>query len=149
MTNANTTTVPALVLKRTYQAPRERVYAAWTSPDVAAKFMGPGEVKATNVQMDVRPGGKYSITMLLTDGDTMIVSGTYREVRAPERLSMTWRWQEDDPKDEYDSLLTLEFNDLGGATELILTHDGIRTVESRGRHEGGWTKIVDQLSRAL
>jgi uncharacterized protein YndB with AHSA1/START domain len=142
-------TVPALVLRRTYHAPRQRVFDAWTKPDLAARFLGPGEVTVPEIEMDVRTGGAYRITMLMPDGERMIVGGTYREVRAPERLSMTWRWQEDDPSEEHESLLTLEFNELAGGTELVLTHEQLASVESRDRHEHGWTGIVDQLAAVL
>jgi uncharacterized protein YndB with AHSA1/START domain len=141
----STTAVPALTLRRRYAAPRERVFAAWTKPEIAATFLGPGDVTVPEIQMDVRTGGSYRIMMLMADGEQMIVTGVYREVVAPERLSMTWRWQEDDPAEEYDSLLTLEFNELGGETEVVLTHAQLASVDSRDRHEGGWTAILDQL----
>jgi len=95
--------------------------------------------------MDVRTGGSYSITMLMPDGECWNVGGTYREVRPPERLCMTWRWDEDKPEDEYDTLLTLEFNELDGGTELVLTHEQFASVDSRDRHEAGWTAIIQQL----
>ena len=50
----------------------------------------------------------------MADGERWNVRGTYREVRPPERLVMTWRWEEDKPEDEHDTLLTLEFNELDG-----------------------------------
>jgi uncharacterized protein YndB with AHSA1/START domain len=140
------TAVPALTLRRRYTAPRERVFSASTKPEIAATFLGPGDVTVQEIQMDVRTGGSYRIMMLMSDGEQMVVTGVYREVFAPERLSMTWRWQEDDPADEFDSLVTLEFNELGAETELVLTHAQLRSVESRDRHEGGWTAILDQLA---
>jgi uncharacterized protein YndB with AHSA1/START domain len=143
----STTAVPALTLRRRYTAPRARVFAAWTNPEIAATFLGPGDVKVPEIRMDVRTGGSYSITMLMPDGERMVVTGVYREVVAPERLSMTWRWQEDDPADEFDSLVTLEFNELGAETEVVLTHAQLRSVESRDRHEGGWSDILDQLAK--
>jgi uncharacterized protein YndB with AHSA1/START domain len=87
--------------------------------------------------------------MLMPDGERLNVGGTYREVRPTERLCMTWRWEEDNPEDEYDTLLTLEFNELDGGTELILTHEQFASAESRDRHEEGWTQIVDQLAPVL
>jgi len=141
--------VPAIVLRRTYNAPRQRVFDAWTNPEIAARFMGPGDVKAEIVELNARPGGSYRIVMHMQDGTTMPVFGTYREVRAPERLSMTWSWEEDDPADQYESILTLDFNEVNGKTELVLTHDQLRTVESRDNHESGWTKIVDALATVL
>jgi uncharacterized protein YndB with AHSA1/START domain len=141
--------VPALVLRRTYAAPRQRVFDAWTNPELAMKFFGPGDVTVPEMEMDVRTGGTYRIVMLMPDGERMNVGGTYREVRAPERLSMTWRWEEDDPADEFDTLLTLDFNEVAGGTELVLTHEQLASVESRDRHADGWGKILDQLEATL
>ncbi len=146
MNQTQTPILPRVVLRRKYNASRERVFAAWTQPDIAAKFLGPGDITIPEVQMDVRSGGSYRITMLKPDGERMVARGTYREVRPPERLSMTWRWEEDDPADEHESLLTLEFNELGSGTELVLTHDQFISAESRDRHEQGWSIIVDQLA---
>ncbi|MEO9263885.1 MAG: SRPBCC domain-containing protein [Candidatus Baltobacteraceae bacterium] len=149
MTETHAPVVPALVLRRTYKAPRERVFSAWTTPETAVRFLGPGDVTIPEIHMDARTGGSYRITMLKADGERLLVSGVYREVIAPARLSMTWRWEEDNPAEEYDSLLTLEFNDLGGETELILTHAQIATAQSRDNHEHGWTAILDKLPDVL
>jgi uncharacterized protein YndB with AHSA1/START domain len=138
--------VPAIVLRRTYGAPRQRVFDAWTQPQLAAKFLGPGDVTVPEIEMDVRQGGTYRIVMLMPDGERYNVGGTYREVRSPELLSMTWRWEEDDPADEYDSLLTLEFNEVPDGTELVLKHEQLKSVESRDRHADGWGKIMDELT---
>ncbi len=141
--------VPALILRRTYAAPPQRVFEAWTKPELAMKFLGPGDVTVPEVRMDVRTGGSYSIVMLMPDGERWNVAGTYRDVRPPERLSMTWRWEEDKPEDEYDTLLTLEFNELAGGTELVLTHEQFASVDSRDRHAEGWTAIMQQLGAAV
>ena len=143
------TIVPALVLKRIYDAPPERVYAAWTEPQTIPKFLGPGSVKSVDVKMDVRVGGSYSLVMVKDDGERLPVRGVYREVQPAKRLSMTWRWEEDNPAEEYDTLLSLDFIDLGGKTELILTHEQFASAESRSNHEGGWTQILDQLAAVL
>ena len=127
----------------------ERVFDAWTNPELAMKFFGPGDVTVPEMEMDVRTGGTYRIVMVMPDGERMNVGGTYREVRAPERLSMTWRWEEDDPADEFDTLLTLDFNEVAGGTELVLTHEQLASVESRDRHADGWGKILDQLEATL
>jgi uncharacterized protein YndB with AHSA1/START domain len=149
MTQTGTPVVPALVLRRTYEASRDRVFDAWTKPEIAAKFMGPGDHAARDIKMDVREGGSYSITMVGETGEELKVRGKYRGVNRPERLSMTWSWEEDDPKDEIESLLTLEFNDADGGTEVVLTHEQLASVESAERHKEGWTMILDQLSAVV
>lgn len=146
MTDVQSPAVPAVVLRRTYPVARERVFAAWTNPEIAARFLGPGDVVASDITMDVRLGGAYSITMESPEMGRMTVRGKYVEVKAPERISMTWRWEEDDPAEEYDSLLTLEFHDRNGHTDFVLTHEKIATQASRDRHNEGWTAIVDQLA---
>jgi len=143
------TIVPALILKRIYDAPPERVYAAWTEPQTLAKFLGPGSVKALEIETDVRVGGSYSLVMVKDDGERLPVRGVYREVQPAKRLSMTWRWEEDNPADEYDTLLSLDFIDLGGKTELILKHEQFASAESRSNHEQGWTPILEQLVAVL
>jgi uncharacterized protein YndB with AHSA1/START domain len=146
MSNTHTPVAPALVLRRTYAAPRQRVFDAWTKPELAMKFLGTGDVTVPEVRMDVRTGGSYTIVMRMPDGELWNVRGTYREVRPPERLVMTWRWEEEKPEDEHDTLLTLEFNDLDGGTELVLTHEQFASEDSRDRHQEGWTKIMGQLA---
>jgi uncharacterized protein YndB with AHSA1/START domain len=149
MTNLQPAAVPAAVLRRTYPVPRERVFAAWTSPEIAARFLGPGDTKAGEITMDVRVGGAYSITMLSPEHGRMVARGSYLDVKPPERLVMTWSWEEDDPADEHESLLTLEFNERDGGTELVLTHEKLASIESRDNHERGWTMIVDELASVL
>ena len=146
MSDTQTTAVPALVLRRTYKASPQSVFDAWTTPEIAATFLGPGDHALREVEMDVRTGGTYRMVMLKPDGERLPVSGTYRVVRPPHKLSMTWRWEEDDPADEYDSILTLEFNPVPGGTELVLTHEQLASLESRERHGEGWAMILDQLA---
>lgn len=149
MSEASTTVVPALVLSRIYNVPPERLYDAWTNPDAIGKFLGPNPVHVVEIEMDVRAGGKYSLVMVRPDGERLPVRGEYRDVQRPKRLSMTWRWEEDNRADEYDTLLTLEFLDRGGKTELVLTHEQFATAESRNNHKEGWTAILEQLDSSL
>ena len=149
MSDGSAILIPSLVLSRTYDAPVERVYAAWTDPKILQKFLGPGSVKATDIETDVRVGGKYRVVMLMDDGERMVATGVYREVQVPSRLVMTWRWEEENPSNEHDTLLTLEFFDRGGKTELVLTHENFAAADSRERHEHGWNDALDKLGRSL
>jgi uncharacterized protein YndB with AHSA1/START domain len=142
-------TIPAIVIRRTYDVPPERVFEAWTTPELAKQFLGPNDVNAPEVSMDVRVGGSYHIIMQMADGERWRVGGVYRDVQRPKRLQMTWRWQEDNPADEHETLLTLEFNPHEGGTELVLTHEQLASEESRAGHERGWEAITEQLRGVL
>lgn len=139
------TVVPALVIRRTYSASPERVYEAWTDPKLAQQFLCPAGMTAPEVQMDVRTGGKFRIVMMLPSGEPYVAYGVYRDVQPNKRLSMTWQWEEENPADEHESLLTIEFNAHGSGTELILTHEKLASVESRESHAHGWNSIVEKL----
>jgi uncharacterized protein YndB with AHSA1/START domain len=145
MTDTQTAEATKLVLRRTYHVPRERLFEAWTTPNILTQFLGPGEVKCAEVNVDLRVGGAYRIVMLMPDGERMVATGRYREIDRPSRVACTWKWEEDNPAEEKETLLTLEFLDLGAETELVLTHEALRDADSRDRHTQGWTQILDQL----
>lgn len=149
MTNLQSATVPALVLRRTYAASRERVFDAWTTPDVLQRFLMTGNVTHVEAATDPKTGGTFSITMDHAIAGRLRASGTYLEVKKPSRLVMTWRWEEDSPEEEYDSILTLDLYERDGGTELVLTHEKLGSLESRENHEEGWTEIMAQLAVVL
>jgi predicted enzyme related to lactoylglutathione lyase len=93
----------------------------------------------------VRVGGRYRIAMLTPDGETFVAHGTYREVVPAQRLVMTWAWEEDDPADVHESLLTLEFAAHEDGTELTLTHENLASLESRERHGEGWNAVLAKM----
>ncbi len=143
------TTVPTtLVMRHTFAASQERVFAAWSTPEILSEFIAPGELRS-RVEADVRPGGAYRIAMIRPDGEEWIVRGVYREVVPPSRIVCTWAWEEDDPADEQQTVLTLEFIARGRDTELVLTHENFRDAAQRDRHEDGWTQIVTKLEGRL
>src|SRR5579863_9006416 len=140
-----TDTATGLVLRRTFDAPRERLFEAWTTPAIAREFLGPGDVKVEEIAMDPRVGGAYRIAFRRPDGELMVARGIYRELRAPERIVCTWAWDEDDAALERETMLTIEFHERGGKTELVLTHERFRDSEQRDNHEHGWTAILDRF----
>jgi uncharacterized protein YndB with AHSA1/START domain len=136
-----------LVLRRVLQAPPERVYEAWTTPEHLRAFFCPESFTATDVTADARVGGAYRITMMSAEGEAYVAHGTYRELVKPERIVCTWSWEEDDPALEIETLLTLELRARGRDTELVLTHERFRDAAQRDRHGEGWTSILAKLER--
>jgi uncharacterized protein YndB with AHSA1/START domain len=138
VSNTKTAPVPALVIRRTFNAPRTKVFDAFTDAASLRTWLCPPEAKITDLTADVREGGKYRIAFLAPDGEAMTVTGIYSEVKRPERIAYTWRWQEDNAADERDTFIKVEFAERAGATEMTFTHEGFVSEESRGRHEQGW-----------
>ncbi len=137
----------ALEVRRTFQAPAQRVFAAWTSPEELKRWSGPGPVTTPFAEVDLRVGGCYCIHMREPDGAEHRVFGVYREVDPPRRLVYTWSWEGD--SESVDSLVTVEFHERGNATEVVLRHEGFPTKERRDRHESGWSGCLDKLETVL
>ncbi len=137
-----------LNISRTFAAPRDQVYAAWTEPEHLKRWWGPEGVTAPVVEIDLRTGGRYRTCMRTPEGDRW-VGGEYTEVTPPERLVFTWSWEGDYTADSPETLVTVEFRDLGDMTEVALTHERFGSTESRDHHRHGWSSSLDCLEQAL
>lgn len=80
----------AVTLTRTFNAPRERVFRAWTDPRYVARWWGPRGFKTVVRTLDVRPGGSWRIEQQGADGSVRRFAGTYLEVVTPERIVNTF-----------------------------------------------------------
>ena len=147
MAIAQPTTETALRITRTFRASREKVFRAWTEPEALKRWFAPDDAFDTRVLLfDSRPGGRYRIDMRKDDA-SHIVAGEYREVRPPERLVFTWKWENHPERGTEDTIVTLEFLDHGGSTELVLTHERFPDAAIRDDHNKGWTGCLDRLAR--
>ncbi len=150
MSEIDTAPAAALVLRRTYNAPRERVFSAWTQPEIMRRWMCPADTTISEIAFEAQTGAPYRIVMLAGDGERFVVRGSIRELRAPERLSLTWQWEDDEGNLEgNETILTLDFRASGNETELVLTHENFTGDEQRGRHAEGWTSALEKLPTAL
>ena len=137
----------ALQITRTFPAPREDVFRAWTDPQAIVKWFAPTDQYVTRVPaFDLREGGAYRIEMRLDD-KVHTVAGVYREIRPPEKLVFTWRWESaPDEGDAGETIVTVVLLDLGKrTTELRLTHERFASDAARDEHEKGWTGCLDRL----
>ncbi len=144
------TTAPArtsLRLTRFFKAPPQKVFEAWTTPDLLARWMGPAGVTVRSAQVSPTVGGSYRIEMYKAEaGTTWIASGTFREVVPSQKLVMTWGWER---PDRYETLLTILFAPKAGGTELTLIHERFATEEDLGSHEHGWTGSLEKLAAVV
>ena len=143
----------ALRAERTFDAPREAVFAAWTNPEVLRRWWAsePGW-RSPSAEVDLRVGGRYRLSMGEPDGGPVhTVTGEYTEVRPPERLAYTWAWEGDPPEMDGSAgtLVTVEFTEDDGRTTVIVVHTGFATEQARDMHTGGWGGCLDSLGRRV
>ena len=148
MAKPNPSRVTALHLTRTFAAPRKSVFGAWTDPEALKRWFGPVGYSTPSAEVDLRVGGQYRLGMRkLPDGDIFYLTGAYREVRPPEKLVYTWRWESEPELGE--TIVTVEFRDLGNATEVVLTQELFPTEKARDDHDKGWNSCLDRLAQAV
>lgn len=141
-----------LRLERTFDAPPEDVFDAWTNPEVLERWWAARPTwTSPGCDVDLRPGGRYALRMRDDEtGDVHVVGGEYREVERPTRLVYTWRWEgAEGLHPGHESLVTVEFVATGAGTNVVVEHSRLASEESRERHTAGWTGTLDNLGRRL
>ncbi len=135
-----------LRIERTFEAPREEVFDAWTNPEVLRRWWAAGpDWDTPSAEVDLREGGRYRLSMRNPESnETHAVGGEYREVRRPERLVYTWAWEGESPEPS-ETVVTVEFTGREGATDVVLLHEGFSSAESRAAHEHGWNAVLENL----
>ncbi len=136
-------TLNSLRVARTIQADRQAVWDAWTQTEHMKNWACPETGSVLEVEIDLRVGGAYKIVMNV-EGAAHTAFGTYREVDAPNRLVYTWDWEEESHS-VGETLVTVEFEERGDATEVVLVHEGFPVVEAKDGHEQGWGSCLNRL----
>ena len=147
--NDTQTSAPALTITRTFDAPRERVFNAFTDADLIRQWFGPPGTNVSAVTFDARTGGRFRVLMKNSTGEDFNAHGVIAEFRAPERLAYTFAWEEDDPKDEHETFVTVDFVDRGKRTDIVFTQERFVSVESRDGHTKGWNGSFGKLDALL
>lgn len=140
-------TADALTLRveRVVQAGRERVYAAWTTPEIIRRWSAPHGMSIGDGEMDVKPGGRWRVVMVEPDGTRHEAFGVYLQVTPPEKLVYTHRWHHDGGSATPETTVTVEFLEQGAGTRVVLTQEGFGSAASRDGHGEGWGSTMDRL----
>ncbi len=137
----------SLEIKRVINAPRARVYAAWTDPAQLKQWFGPENVETRDLIADARVGGKFRWDLTNSEGEKMTMRGEYRELQLGKKIVLTWQWEDDEDWENHLSIVTVELSDRDGDTELRLTHEQLPNEQSRDGHNAGWNSALDKLER--
>ena len=135
-----------LEIRRVIKAPRPRVFASWTTPELMQRWFAPRGMRVANASADLRVGGEYRVEIRGVDDAEYVATGAYRKIVPNELLSFTWG-NGCDPHSK-ETLVTITFRDFEDGTELILIHEGFSSADAAARHERGWTGCLDKLEEA-
>jgi len=142
--NSTHTAADTIVQEITINAPASRVFDALANPSERVQWWTAedGRFRATKVDSDLRPGGKWAMHGTRQDGSPFTVKGEYRAVQRPTLLEFTWLpdWQGDDTE----SVVRVDFTGEGPTTHVRLTQSGLTSERSRASHRG-WPQILTWL----
>ncbi|MGO8969934.1 MAG: SRPBCC family protein [Myxococcaceae bacterium] len=132
-----------LLVRRTIDAPAERLFRAWTEPDQLVKWWGPPPGRCSEAEVDLRVGGKYRIANAFPDGSVVWISGEFERISPPRELIFTWRLEGSRTTER----VTVRFDQSGSSTEVVVIHERIGSAQARRGHEQGWQGCLDGLAR--
>lgn len=147
-----------LTLKRTFDAPRELVFKAWTDPSLLTQWWGPREFTIPVCKVEAHPGGKFLIVMhgpKNSDFDLDLpMTGIFQEFDPPRRLVFTNEALPDEKGiSQLETLCTVTFTQIGSKTEMTLHIDVVRstpaTAGALAGMEMGWSQSLDKLTEYL
>jgi uncharacterized protein YndB with AHSA1/START domain len=134
-------------IEREFDAPRERVFAAFTDPELIPQWWGQRGTTTVVDEMDVRPGGRWRFVGGGSDGSEQGFHGEFREVTPPERIVMTFEWE---GLPGHVSVETAEFVDLGDGRTRIDTTTVFDSNEDRdGMIENGMESGMNESYQRL
>jgi uncharacterized protein YndB with AHSA1/START domain len=137
-------------VERIFDAPRDRVFAVYTDPELIPEWWGPRGTETMVDEMDVRPGGRWRFLTRDSDGSEIAFRGVFREVTPPERLVQTFEWE---GMPGHVSVDSATFEDLGDQTRIV-SDSTFHTPEERdgmieSGMEGGLNDTYDRLEEVL
>jgi uncharacterized protein YndB with AHSA1/START domain len=150
---AQTAMEGTVVINRVFDAPRERVWQAWTDPKMMAQWFGPRGFTSSVPELNARIGGQLRIVMHGPDGHDYPMKGAFREVRPPERLVFSNIATDTDGNHLLEGETTVTFSERAGKTTLMLKSHAIGKVPIAAQMlagmEAGWTQSIDKLGELV
>jgi uncharacterized protein YndB with AHSA1/START domain len=138
---STSTTETGIRIERVLQASIDRVYDAWTRPELLTHWYCPNPELDLKVDADVRIGGSYVVTM-----GPHVLRGGYTELEPPRLIAFTWKW---DHADGAASQVRVELSEVDGGTRMLLSHTGLENAEDVKNHLQGWQGDLVRLRLVL
>lgn len=127
----------------------EELYKAWISPEALTQWWRPMGKKLTDVKNEVREGGSIKYTAHDNEAP-LVIKGKYEEVKENEKLVYTWDFNfSNEAFEESPYRLTINFEEQGIGSRLIVKQENLKDHEAVMVHEKGWKKELENLQHYL
>lgn len=140
-----------IVITSLFDAPRDTVFAAWTTAEHLQRWFAPAGYSVTFCTVEFRVGGAWRLCFQHPDGRETWARGTYREIVAPERIVFTDIVVDKEDAPRLEVLTTVTFADERGKTRLTVQVNVVELFDPSaapiiGRLDSGWRETVEKLA---
>lgn len=136
-----------IIISRVFNAPREKVWLAYTEADLFKQWIGPRRLQTRIDTWELEPGGKWAFTNIDEDGSLYSFHGYYHEVTPRERIIQTFEY---DAWPSKVSLETAAFEELAGDKTKVTSVSVFQSPEDRdGMLKSGMEKGVREGNEKL
>ncbi len=149
-----------LTIVRTFNAPKELVWKAWTEPEHFKKWWGPREFSCPDAEIDFRIGGKFLSSMMDDNGNKIWATGTYKEIIPNKKIVFTDSFADEKgnivSSEDYgmkgvplEMMVTVLLEEENGKTKMTMTHQGLPAGEHSEGANIGWNTSFDKMVELL
>lgn len=147
-------TLGSFTLTRAFEAPRDLVWRAWTEPERVARWWGPRGFTSRVLDYDPRTGGAIRIDMHAPDGAVYPMSGAFRDLAPPERLSFIGSAVDGEGRPLFEVLHTITLAEDGPVRTILTMQARVLTATAAAAPhlsgaKVGWTQQLERLAAYL
>jgi len=157
-----------LEMERIFEAPIERVWDAWTKPEIMALWNGPRAWPMAEAEGNLRVGGKWRARLHSDEGQAcskncgelegknygtpnkaggfdLFQSGEYKVIEPMTKLVFTFGWESGHSMPGVETLITIQLEKRGNRTRMLFTQERMTDEFEVTSHRGGWTSAFGRL----
>ncbi|MEQ9422955.1 MAG: SRPBCC domain-containing protein [Cyclobacteriaceae bacterium] len=138
-----------VTIKRTFDAPIELVWEAWTQPDHIAKWWSPKGITTKIAEHDFSVGGKWKFIMPMPDGKEFIAEGVYKEIVKFEKIISHADFKPMTEGVEIQALFEADGNKTAFTFNVVHATEEYKLQQERMGIQNGWGSVFNRLEELL
>jgi len=136
-----------LTVSRVIATTPEKLFDAFTKPDILLKWWGPEGASVGDHELDIRVGGRWRTALENSMGGTFVCSGVYKAIERPRHIAFTWAWLQENGERGHETLVDVSFEKVERGTRLTVVQKTFENGAQRDLHGQGWNSTFNKLEQ--